>query len=319
MSEHRLKGVIKATPECFVVQELFGPQTTPVPLHTETSIMGFNPASPITLFHLVKKGVSSDDAMREVAKQLNVWLRDISNHGMKDKYAYTAQRIGVRGAFRPQFAHPDIVLRQVGSLRSKLALSGHKGNRFTILVLSDATTIDIKKLNEFRNVFGQQRFGTPRGYEVGKMLLEGRFVEAFDIESNNGSRSRIQRIRSRSNSWEELFFGSEFVRESEFRIMQWQSYLWNTLVNQLENAPDRLPVWSPQERSVYEHLWNPKVLDPVALRLLYGYTRRTVIRPKNISAERMHAGWEIRFDIPPGAYATVALSQIFELSEHRFS
>ena len=87
MSEHRLKGVIKATPECFVVQELFGPQTTPVPLHTETSIMGFNPASPITLFHLVKKGVSSDDAMREVAKQLNVWLRDISNHGMKDKYA----------------------------------------------------------------------------------------------------------------------------------------------------------------------------------------------------------------------------------------
>ncbi len=317
MGSRRPKGILKATPECFVVQELTGPNATPVPLHSETAIYGPNGTAPVTIFHLVKRDVSTDDAMREVARQLRVNHEAVTNHGLKDRHAVTAQNVGVYGDFQPTFSHTHMTLRQVRTADRPLSPGGHRGNRFNILILSDVKEIDVSRLNEVPNVFGHQRFGTPMGYEVGRLLLEGNFTKAADVERRYGS-GLIDRIGSRVGSWEEAFFAPAFLRETEFRIMQWQSHLWNTLLQKVNYLPERLPMWSLENRRTYEFLWSPERLEPRALKLLHPFVRKTTIQPKNLTVEREPMGWRFRFDLPPGAYATVVLSQVFDLQEkHR--
>jgi tRNA(Glu) U13 pseudouridine synthase TruD len=100
-------------------------------------------------------------------------------------------------------------------------------------------------------------------------------------------------------------------------VLRWQSFLWNTIVHEKfgKELPERFPMWTPATREIYTHLWNPGELNPVAMARLHDFSRRTFVEPKDLFARRNLLGWQLQFDLPPGAYATVVLSSIFDLEE----
>ena len=314
------QGILKMTPASFVVQELSSPGV-PVPLHEETEISGRAPdGEPVTLFHLVKKGMTTHDALRQVAQQFNVRMDDISHHGMKDRHAHTAQEIGVRGAFIPQFGHSQIVLKQVGVSTRTLLSNQHAGNRFRIHVLSNAKEISRDAVAMVPNYFGSQRFGTPRGHEVGRLILEGDFDQAIAILREERLGFKLDRLRSRLSSWNDVIFSPELKFEIGMRILQWQSHLWNLRRRELgAHAPERLAMWRPEVWDEYEHLWNPDELVESALKRLHCFDRPSSFSPTNLRFDRKLVGWNFEFDLPSGSYATVLLSQVFDLREVHLS
>ena len=164
----RPRGEIKFTPNSFTVQEIIsvGQRQVVVPLHRETLVHGRDGSAPVTLFHLTKTGWTTEQAVREVARQMQVNERSISNYGLKDRYAHTSQRIGIKGDFHPEFDHKEIFLRQVGISQHPLRPGGNVGNRFCIEVLSAARDIDQNLFSKVPNFFGLQRVSSR---EDGKM------------------------------------------------------------------------------------------------------------------------------------------------------
>lgn len=315
------KGLIKTTPESFIVQELVGVRREPVPLHQITKIFGFRGVKPVTVFDLVKKGQTTDYAICEVARQLQVEKSKVSVYGLKDKYAITSQLIGVAGNFFSYFAHSDIILCQTGQCDYPLRNGQNAGNRFKIQVITDAREVDVASLAEYRNYFGPQRFGRFQSYEAGRLILEGRYSDAAQALSNNlRFYQKLTGLFRYHRSWRKAFFDQSLSFEVGMYILQWQSHLWNSFLKELSDPlPDKLPMWRPEINvsDRYIQIWDPQKLDPEAAQKLHIFDRPTLVRPQNIKAEHKLMGWEFCFDLPSGAYATEALSQIFDLRENR--
>ena len=317
------RGDIKSSPDTFVVQEVVGSPPELVPLADETSIRGWDRHSSVTIFELTKSGWSTEDALREVARQLRTSFEFVKSTGLKDKHALTSQRIAVRGMFHPFFRHRQMFLRQVeGASR----LERHQANHFNILIISDADSIDIGPARCFPNFFGPQRLGQPNSEQVGRLLFEGQYEKAAVIAMQTPSRRTLESAASANGcSLAEALFSPVFRFALRFELEKWQSFLWNELLRQLvardgvSGLPERLPMWSSDSDVIrlYQHIWNPERVRSMewALRLAGPFSRPTIIKPNGLHAERKPAGWEINFDLPPGCYATVLLAQVFELEE----
>ncbi len=159
----RPRGIIKSTPADFVVDEIPAYEPTGEGAHVYV--------------HFEKTNLTTNDAVRAVARSLDVAPRDIGVAGLKDKVAKTTQWISVPGG--PTRDGPSIEERieklSIEGLRvleyrrhgNKLKTGHLKGNRFTIVVRG----IDLARLGDAHaaleriaregvpNAFGAQRFG----------------------------------------------------------------------------------------------------------------------------------------------------------------
>lgn len=329
-------GVLKATPEDFVVQELVGNPPSAVPFSETTRIQGWDGQSAVTVFQMSKRGWETEAAVREVARQLAVPFDAVSFHGIKDKRACTSQLVGVRGKFQPAFSHPDISLVQLTGQESgsveldtygKLRQGGNRGNRFNILIRSAITELDLPSSPPpMPNLFGQQRMGRPGTEQIGRLFLEGKPDEAIQLLLDTPSKAVFLRAKKLAGGTDEGALSySAFQFFFKFEIQKWQSYLWNTLLQEKvkelgeEGVPAKLPLWNSTEqvRKMYQHLWDPPQLNPRVLRMVAIFERPSILKPTNFQAKREAEGWRFTFDLPSGAYATVVLSQLFKLEERR--
>jgi len=320
-------------PECFRVQELVGREDYPiaVPLSRETNVRGYGDG-PFTLFSLTKCGITTHRAVRIVADQLCVPFDAVSYHGLKDRHAFTSQAIAVEGFFCPSFSfvprngnndEEGIWLDQKWNLARRLWRGGNVGNRFSIVVMTNARarSVGFDILWRVPNFFGAQRFGCWGGAEAGRMILEGNFDEAFAILLRDPNGRKLDAIRRSVGSAREALLDSRYTFEFSMTVLKWQSFLWNQLLRMhLEcdvDLPDRIPMWSlePDVCTLYQDLWNPASLDLDIVSSLQTFSRPTIVYPKNISYEQNLLGWRVEFDLPSGAYATVALSRIFSLGK----
>ncbi len=319
------RGIIKSTTDSFVVQEI-NPDGSYVPLADETLVRPWDGESAVTVFEVTKEGWTTEDARRLVARQLRTSLNCIGRLGLKDKHALTSQRMWVEGRYYPFFRHDRVFLRHIGGAGR---LAKHQGNHFSVLVLTDATSVPLKNVVRLPNFFGPQRMGAEGSERIGRFLFEGKFAEAVDAVMASPSRRQLEVAASvGKRSLQEALFHPEFAFSLEFALEKWQSVLWNTLFAQLvddrglEGVPAELPMWSsrPDIVELYRPFWCPPKLGATtwASKLAPPFMRRTVIEPKNLSASPKPQGWELMFDLPPGVYATVLLSQLFQWEEvHR--
>lgn len=336
MSNRQLPlGVLKATPETFIVQELT--KSNPpraVEFYEQSLIRGWE-GDNVTVFGMSKRRQSNEEALKEVAHQLGISVDDISTHGRKDKHACTSQHIGVRGDFHPAFSHPNISLVQLYGQDRPLTHSGHWGNRFKIFIFSAADKLDFSAAMAVPNLFGPQRVGWVPGQEqVGRLFLEGNPEAALKLLfsfNREAKRKFLQAKRLAGGSWEEALSHPEFEETLTFEIQKWQSYLWNQLLKEKKEKlgaglPDLLPLWN-QNREVsqmYKHLWDPSrsQLNQMALNFVVKHDRPTMFRPTGFHAEydADAIGWNFKFDLRGGVYATELLLQLFNLEEeeHRY-
>lgn len=319
---NRPRGEIKFTPQSFIVQELVnvGNRKFPVPLIEKTDIQGQDPATEITVFHMTKIGWSTRQAIEEIARQLCVDVRHVSNYGLKDRHAYTSQCVGVEGKFNTTFEHDEIFLRQKNSTCRPLRPGGNLGNRFCVEVLTAARKVRCDDFKEVPNFFGLQRVSSRSDAEIGRQLIEGNFGRAAERMRHSPAFTTLVELFKASKDIKEAWLHPKMDFELKFNMLKWQSWLWNQLLQQAidyGDLPDRLPMWTPESIDCYGHLWVPQQVDPDSLSRLHFFSRRTVVKPKNIDVLKTKLGWRVSFDLPSGAYATVTLSNVFELIEAR--
>jgi tRNA pseudouridine13 synthase len=173
------RGVIKGDYEDFVVEEK--------PLYPADG------RGTHTYFLLEKAGLTTQQAVHDLARALNVRRQEIGFAGLKDARAVTRQWMSVEhvdpDAVR-KIDLPRLRILEVTQHGNKLRLGHLKANHFQIRV-REAETERLGELQQavqrlqqvgVPNYFGPQRFGY-RGDtgEVGKAVLHGRSEDALDL------------------------------------------------------------------------------------------------------------------------------------------
>lgn len=171
-------GVIKETPEDFLVEE--------VPLYLPCG------EGEHTYAVIEKRGMTTLEALRRIARALGVSDRDIGYAGMKDAVGVTRQTISIPRVPPEQVAAlalPGITVLSAALHRNKLRLGHLAANRFRIRVrgvgggvLERAEAV-LAVLGErgVPNYFGAQRYGAQgNSHLVGRALVQRDWRAAVD-------------------------------------------------------------------------------------------------------------------------------------------
>jgi tRNA pseudouridine13 synthase len=187
-------GVIKQSPDDFIV----------------TEIPAYEPCGSGEHLYLTieKRGLTTLEAIRLIARSLSMPEREIGYAGMKDSVGVTRQTISVP-RIRPEEV-AGLSLKGVSVLSAvrhtnKLKLGHLKGNRFSVIVrsvdegaLASATAI-LKLLMErgVPNRFGFQRYGVQgNSHLIGAAMLRGDWKGAVDLLMGNPEALRDEQWRS---------------------------------------------------------------------------------------------------------------------------
>ena len=114
---------IKSNPEDFLVEE--------IPDYT------LSDSGQYIICLMEKTNYTTIRALEQLAKSLNIRLKDIGFAGTKDKNAITRQYISIRNSRKEAIENislKDIHLQFIGYSKEPLSLGNLKGNRFTITI-----------------------------------------------------------------------------------------------------------------------------------------------------------------------------------------
>ena len=171
-------GVIKSTPEDFLVEEIPAYQPSGQGEHCYALIE--------------KRGIATLEALRRLAKALGVQERDLGYAGMKDAIGVTRQSVSIPRV-SPEAVRalqiPGITILSAQLHGNKLRLGHLKGNRFGIRVREAVpgalayaqAAIAILERRGVPNRFGSQRYGVQGNSQlIGAAMLRGDFKAAVD-------------------------------------------------------------------------------------------------------------------------------------------
>ena len=178
-------AVIKEQPEDFVVEE--------IPAYEPSG------AGNHVYVRFTKRDLTTDAAVRAIARELGVDARNAGIAGMKDKRAVTTQTISLepaRGGSADELAEraralalPGITIHDARRHGNKLKTGHLRGNRFEIFVRKlspdEAREISARAERASRegvpNAFGEQRFGREKdNAERARAILAGKEPEPRD-------------------------------------------------------------------------------------------------------------------------------------------
>jgi TruD family tRNA pseudouridine synthase len=188
------QGVIKLTPEDFIVEEIALDGLIRDVSRGVTSLDRIGP-TPFIHATLVKYGMSTIDAIDDLSHSLGCQKTDIGYAGMKDKEAVTAQRISIRGVSLEKIRalHSSFYfLKDFSAEKEPIRKGLLKGNRFTIHIRTDNSFFSADEIkhfmerlktiqkNGFWNFYYLQRFGMPRLMNVhgGLAIMNGDYERA---------------------------------------------------------------------------------------------------------------------------------------------
>lgn len=201
-----LPGVIKEDYDDFVVEEL--------PLYAASG------AGTHTYFLLEKRGLSTMQAVNDMARALGVRRIDIGYAGLKDARAVTRQWMSVEHVDPERIERIDLPRMRVLCVTrhaNKLKLGHLRGNAFTIRIRHTdpgrrdevARALETLAARGVPNYFGQQRFGL-RGdtWEVGREIVRENLDAALDIVLGRPDPHDDSQIRQAR----ELYEAGDYVR-----------------------------------------------------------------------------------------------------------
>jgi conserved hypothetical protein TIGR00094 len=178
-------GVIKKSPEDFVVEEVLADGTT-----VSTNGVSLQPrVGGWTWIHVVKRNVDTLKLVIRLSKALGLSPRDISIGGIKDTRAVTSQIISVRGNVANLPKIPNVEFRGMWAMDKPITPSSIYGNKFTVILrgveqmaCAEEALRALHKAS-LPNYYGYQRFGTirPVSHLLGKSLLRKDAEMFFDI------------------------------------------------------------------------------------------------------------------------------------------
>lgn len=182
-------AIFKAQPEDFQVIEDLGFDLTDEGEHQFIKVQ--------------KIGANTAFVAEQLAKQLDIPLRNVTYAGRKDKFAQTTQWFGLHlpGSEKDvnrAFSLPGVTVLETRRHNKKLRVGALKGNHFKIRLRQvDKLEEVISRLQQVANVgvpnyYGEQRFGNDNG----NLLLAQRMVEGEVIRNRNKRSMAISALRS---------------------------------------------------------------------------------------------------------------------------
>jgi len=158
------------SPETFVVEEIAAYEPAGAGEHT--------------FLWIEKRGLTTMDAVRRLARLLGVDARDVGYAGLKDRSAVTRQWVSIPRVDPERarlIAEPDLAVLQASRHGNKLRTGHLRGNRFEIVVVLAASDeaalrarLESLAAGGVPNRFGEQRFGAAGdNAAVGLAILRG--------------------------------------------------------------------------------------------------------------------------------------------------
>ena len=219
-------GYIKLWPQDFIVEEiaLSGEVQTIYQDKFLSKKKDFFFEEPVIGATLVKCGLSTLEAVEELAKDLRIEKEKIKYAGIKDKHAITSQLISIKGGDAEKLhdlSLPYLFVKNTFSEKRELFIGGLQGNQFTILIRTEYTlpekefSLRLKKVQEdgFYNFYYLQRFGIPRLKSplAGLELLRGDYERSVFTELCQSGQRELPYFQALRNSiaqlwgnWEEI-------------------------------------------------------------------------------------------------------------------
>ena len=268
------------------------------------------------LYVLVQKqDVNTKDVQRSLARHYGVSLVDVSYAGLKDKRSIAQQWFSIRlpkTAQRPSDKHFSILEETTHD--RKLRPGDHQGNRFLIRIRNVAKSANLASdalQGPLPNYFGPQRFG----YQKNNLRRALDWVSQATPRVKRGVRALYMSVlRS-------LVFNE--VLASRVRGDTWRTPLSGDVL--MEDFPTG-PLWgrgrlsTSKEAAVIEQRvqqQNQAVCEALEWVGLKQERRALVMRASHVAIQQEDHTIELRFSLPKGSYATVALNEYFDAKETR--
>lgn len=319
---------IKQVPEDFIVEEV-------------SSIVPSNVGS-YKYFVLKKRNYTTLDAIQKIADLLRLDIKHFGFAGNKDKVAVTKQLISVTGISKDKVENiklRDIELRFVGLGESPICLGDLIGNKFTITVRNIDTGPKI--IERFPNFFGEQRFST-NNVEIGKALIKRDFKHSVELIVKGKGRFE-EKVRRYIRDKRSDYIGA--LRKIPKKVLKmymhaYQSFLWNKIAEEYISSYNGINVKLPipgfgtevDDKNVKEVLYRILNLEKIDLRNFIlkeipelsaeGGERELYVKIKDffvttLEDDEFNRGKKkcvVKFFLPKGSYATVAIKYMFENS-----
>ena len=262
-------GVIKETPEDFLVEEipLYQPCGEGEHLYVE----------------IEKRGITTLEAIRRIARLLRLQERDIGYAGMKDAKGTTRQTLSIPRVQPEQIMELDIPgVRPLSAARhrNKLKLGHLAGNRFRLTIRkvvdgaldrSDAI-LKILAARGVPNIFGPQRYGIQgNSHIIGRALLCGDHKGAVDALIGDAATVTDERWKTAI----EAFHRGEM--EESLRLFPPGCRAEREIVQRLAEKPGSpekaLHAINPRMRSLYLSAWQSALFDRIVMQRINSLDR----------------------------------------------
>lgn len=320
-----VEGVFKSVPEDFVVEEI---------ARIEPEGEGDH-----CWLWIEKRGWTTSRAAREIAEALGADPKSIGWAGMKDRHALTRQWVSMLGP-SPEDAlaiqRDDLRVLRAKRHPRKLKTGVLRGNRFELRVRDVSPeamptlrqALDVLEARGIPNYYGAQRFGIDNLARARRWLIEGgraprkrterRFlVSVLQSHAFNAvlaeridalDRARLGDVMKKEETGG--VFVSTDVEVDGARVKAWEiSPTGPMFGRKMTRAAER--VGGDEARIEQAHELDDEVYARMG-RLGEGTRRPLRIRIRAAELAADPEGIVLRFELPAGAYATVALDELFK-------
>lgn len=321
-------GVFKASPEDFLVEE--------VPAYTPDG----DPKAEHLFVWLEKRGRSTQEVAKALARHCGVEERAVSWAGLKDRTAVTRQYVCLPAKVAEprlaSFEMPDVTVLHHARHRNKLKTGHLNGNRFTLTVRQIVdqgalrACVEALQIKGLPNYYGEQRFGlanTNAAKGRGILLAGGRHRDRFERKLwlsayQSELFNRVLARRLELGLFHRVLAGDVLKKhETGGEFVSEDAQLDQPRLDSFELSPTG-PMFGPDMRQPTHEAWalEAAVLegDGVTLDTFKAGgdetrgTRRLLRVP--FRAEVSCTGDEARlqFELPAGSYATVVLREVLK-------
>ena len=295
---------LKTTPEDFIVEEIPNFSLSP---------------GPYLIYKLTKKLRNTEAVVQEISYKANIPRKNISYSGVKDNQAITTQYISIFQASKDKlskFKSEGVTLEYVGTSKNHLNLGDHEGNKFEIIVRN------CKKKPQHPdrviNYFGEQRF-SKNNEKIGKALIKKDWKLAYKLIDS--------RLKEKNNDYL-LVIKDIPLRIVTLYVRAYQAFLWNNVAEHFKDSNlEHIPLLGfateftdDAVEKYYEKLMKeeditqrdfiireyPHLTSEGDERLLYATI--TDLEIEEIDKKT----YKLKFSLPKGSYATVAIEQLFQ-------
>ena len=303
-----------------------------------------------SVFLLYKSGMKTTDAVEQISKLIGRPVSDISYSGLKDEDAVTGQFISISDVEFQELSFSFengsfFNMKHVGNSPESCKIGRLFGNAFSIrirkldLSIAQKIVANEKRMINIINYYGVQRFGMPSlpkiTHFVGKELLEENYDKMADLLFQSGNISATEYSYFKSNP--EMIIEAIDIRKLNFFINAWDSHIWNkkiannlvlsnvytekreiSNVSYLYSDVDANTTETLSKLSITRHRLTPEFTKeeytsyrPPVLQLVYSCS--------DVMVDEMNEGkvmMDLKFILPSGAYATVAIDQLLWKCSH---